>query len=156
MQTFLKPQVPMRILGPPFHCLILPENRSSCFAFHILHPPLISGTKGFQTRSVWIWLVGFTETCSGHSLSIIIISQLPLDNGKKNLKSNSRPLLGWLESYFASLTANTRAQQPSQTGGGVASEARVPRHKSRSLLCLCDLDKCYVELCPPIIHTFKS
>lgn len=76
----------MRILGPPFHCPILPENRSNCFTFYILHQPLISGTKGFQTGSVWIWLVGFTETCSGHSLSVIIISQLPLDNGKKNLK----------------------------------------------------------------------
>lgn len=131
-----------------------------------------------------IQLLSFTRTCFGHSLSIIITGQLPLYYGKKNSKSNLRTLLGWLE-YFVAPPANTRAQQRLQTlwgrrglwgkawrgeawcgawlvgkvwfvGEGVACGARVPRHQSWFLLHLSDLDRCYVELCPPVIHMFTS
>lgn len=44
--------------GPPLQCRIPPQNRSNHFAFHVLHPALISSTKGSPTSPVHLasWL----------------------------------------------------------------------------------------------------
>lgn len=126
-----------------------PLNRSNHFAFHVTHPALISGTKGFHTNPVhlarWLhWNRFWSKFTHDYHLSVA--------TGKlqETLKSNHRLYLAaWdhgLVFVFVFVNLCRQTPMPSSRhtprGQSVASAARVPGRKSWLLLSLWHLDKC--------------